>query len=131
MRRLSGRWLLAGCGENLGWAGGGSELRAGIRVNSAEESERQGPVVARGPTSGGHFANWLLFGKQFSAGGWDFFPCELHAHEQPVDVPEGVNSGNRFLPQVAPLGEADGLLVPADFLREVVVRDVDAEEGKA
>ena len=48
-----------------------------------------------------------------------------------IDVPQRVDAGDRLLAEIAALGEADRQLVAADFLRQIVLVEIDAKERRA
>ena len=100
-------------------------------VSTPDIRQRQWYPVPRGPDRGRDPPHGATSGRQFFARLGNARRVRLHADQKAVPVTNRINARDRFLPQIAAFGEADGLIVAPDFLRQVLIGDVATVQWRA
>ena len=76
-------------------------------------------------------ADQLFAGEQLGPWWWNAIAIEAQASERAVDMAQRIDPGDGFLAEIATLLKADGARIAGDFLRQVVVGDIDAKQRRA
>ncbi len=98
-----------------------------VRTNASAKG-----AAHRGEDCGGYRAGRFAFVEKRRTGGWTGrFGGESKPFQDLVDMPQGINTGYRFLAEITALDEADGAFVARDLLRQVLLGDVLAENRRS
>src|SRR5215212_4743342 len=103
------------------------QLRTGLVTSAACIGQPQRRFMLRRPDGRSDVTNHLVSTTQFQSHRRHLLAGEGNLAECLIDVTESIDPCHRLLAEVTTLGEADGLLIAIDLLRQVLLANVDAE----